>query len=104
MLINLTPVIGVGKITCDNADDVWKRIAMWQAVFGSFLTYVQTDDPVFLTKSDIDRHIGLETEARDIPFSEFCEDIRDRPLDADPKELPAQVANEGRSLLEICGK
>lgn len=94
--------MGVTKITRENVDDMWRRIAIYQALFGGFLTG-SDGAPLFFTKSDIDRHIGIETEGKSQTFEEFCRSIEERLLNTDEKLLPFFIANGRNTLLKLAG-
>jgi len=101
-LINCLLLIGVTGIRAGNVDDVWRRIAIHEALFGSFLKDVN-NQPLFFTKSDVERHIGIETEVKHKNFEAFCSDIQGRLLEADGALLPSFVANGNRTLLQAVG-
>jgi len=77
-LINSTMVIGVNKITDDNVDDVSCRIALLQSIYGTLLFVESEEDkkPIFITRDDVARHIGLETEAKEIELASFWAQMR----------------------------
>ena len=62
-LIWLTMAIGIGRITEENAPEVYGRIAAYEKLFGSFM--IKFDDNgkqrVFVTPEDVNNHIGLST-------------------------------------------
>lgn len=60
--------IGMHDITEANAPEVWRRVDLSQRINGSLWNKARTDDdgnthvePVFLTKEDIKKFIGLTT-------------------------------------------
>ena len=81
VLLNYMPLIGITKL--NNADDAWRRIAIFQALFGCVISNKTKKLPMFITKSDVDRHIGIETEGKQLTFGEFCLDINTRKLEGD---------------------
>ena len=101
-LLNYMLVIGITGIRVENVDDVWRRIAIHQALFGNYLIDVNKM-PLFLTKSDVERHIGIETEVEQRTFEEFVRGVQARPLEKDEAQLPSFVANGNRTLLHACG-
>jgi hypothetical protein len=52
---------GIGTITEDTAAEVYARISFVEMLYGASLT--SPDGPVFITKEDIERHVGLKTNA-----------------------------------------
>lgn len=102
-LLNYMPVIGITALTQETAGDAWCRIAIHQALFGTFIEDSKNSQPFFLTKSDVLRHIGVETEGTQQSFHEFCESL---PRRAQLQEESASlffVANGKRSLLQVLG-
>jgi hypothetical protein len=99
-LLNYMPIIGITELEVDNIDDAWRRIAITQALYGSFVyedegTYKK---PLFFTKSDIERHIGAESEGKQLTFEEFCRNIEGRKyLETNNEELPSFIANGNRA-------
>jgi len=100
-LINYLPAVGITELTSENADDAWRRIAIHQALFGSFISC--GDKCLFLTRADVWRHVGIETEGEARSFAQFCASIELRAPEADETLLPFGSANGGRSLLSACG-
>lgn len=103
MLLNYMPVIGVIELRHDNVDDTWRRIAIYQALIGSLLSRAADNQPVFFTRSDIERHIGVETEGKALTFEEFCSDIGKTKLKAKEDTLPAFIANGRMTCLQAAG-
>lgn len=110
-VITYMPCVGVTELTTENGDEAWCRIAIYQALFGSMLNRLDENGkgderrPVFLTRLDVLRHIGLETEGHRSSFQEFCatlpSDVK-RAIEKREKSLeylPSFVANGNRSLL-----
>lgn len=62
-LIWLTMGIGIGNITEDNASEVYCRIAMYEKLFGTMLSYWKDSKKVSvpITPEDVHNHIGLFT-------------------------------------------
>jgi hypothetical protein len=54
-------LIGMGKISEDNWLEVWARVAVMQGLGVIGMTGMTIDDKVLVTKSDIERRIGLST-------------------------------------------
>jgi hypothetical protein len=60
----LMEYIGLGSITEKNVSEFWVRLAIIQALTGAPLYRVGEDDkvvPVYYTREDIERRIGLST-------------------------------------------
>lgn len=102
-LLNYLPVIGITALTQETAGDAWCRIAIHQALFGTFVFDSKTGQPFFLTKSDVFRHIGVETEGKPQAFGEFCESLLRRAQQQEESESAFFVANGKRSLLQVLG-
>jgi hypothetical protein len=102
-LLNYMPAIGITALTQETAGDAWCRIAIHQALFGSFVQDRKTGQPFFLTKSDVFRHIGVETEGTQQSFGEFCKSLLRRAQLQEESESLFFVANGKRSLLQVLG-
>lgn len=103
ILLNYMPIIGITVLTRENAGDAWCRIAIYQALFGSFVHDPKTGQPYFLTQSDVFRHIGVETEGSEQSFADFCSGVHKRAQQQDASNLPSFIANGRRSLLQVIG-
>jgi hypothetical protein len=101
--LNYLPVIGITALTQDTAGDAWCRIAIHQALFGTFIFDPKTGQQFFLTKSDVFRHIGVETEGKPQAFAEFCESLLWRAQQQEESESLFFAANGKRSLLQVLG-
>lgn len=102
-ILNYMPVIGITKLTSENVEDAWCRIAIHQALLGSYVEDMETGQPLFLTKSDLLRHVGVEAEGEDKSFAEFCISFHRQTQQQDEKNLPSFIANGRRSLLTALG-
>jgi hypothetical protein len=60
---------GFNTIREDNVDRIWTRIAVMQALGGAFLG--TSDGPLYLTRDDVVRYIGLSTNASAKTDAEF---------------------------------
>jgi hypothetical protein len=99
--LNYMAFIGIDKLTNENLEDAWHRIAIHQAIFGGF-SYDNEAKPMFLTRTDVERHIGIEVEGNYITFQEFCSKIKSLKLDTPLSELPSYIANGNSTMLELC--
>jgi hypothetical protein len=102
-ILNYMPVIGITEITADNVKDAWRRIAIREALLGSFIINLETQKPLFLTGTDLERHIGAETEGTNKSFQQFCSEISSWGLQTEQEELPSFIANGNATLLELSG-
>jgi hypothetical protein len=102
-VLNYLPVIGITTLTQDTAGDAWCRIAILQALFGGLVKDSTSGKTYFITRSDVFRHIGVETEGKQQSFGEFCESLLPRAQLQFEGESPFFIANGRRSLLEVCG-
>jgi hypothetical protein len=87
----------------DNVVDAWRRIAIIEALRGSLVVYSKTQKPLFVTRTDIERHIGAETEGTNKTFKQFCAEIVSWGLSSDHKKLPSFIANGNATMLELSG-
>ncbi len=62
-LIWLTMGVGYGGITEDNASDFYSRVAMYEKLFGTMLSYWKDSKKISvpITPEDVHSHIGLRT-------------------------------------------
>lgn len=102
-LLNYMPLIGITTLTEESAPDAWCRIAIHQALFGSLVQDPSTGRSLYLTKSDVLRHVGIHTEGTPESFVEFCSGIHYRAQQQDESLSPFFMANGGSSLLELLG-
>jgi hypothetical protein len=104
-VINYLPIIGVPALTEETVDDAWRRIAIHEALFGALVVSQvgSCEVPGFVTRDDLVRHQGLETECIELSFLDYCARIQKRAISSESQETPAFVANASRSLLQICG-
>ncbi len=73
-IFNYLPAIWITEITSGNVVETWCRITLLEAIHGAFIKNLGNADdgrPLFTTKDDIIRHIGIEAEVCDKPFAEF---------------------------------
>lgn len=77
-IINYTMVVGLSEITAGNAGEVFMRIALLEAVRGTVLTL--EDRPLFITYEDVQRHVGLRTEAPEKTLFEFWRELQTRSI------------------------
>jgi hypothetical protein len=104
-VITYLPIIGVPALTEETVDDAWRRIAIHEALFGALVVsrVGSCEVPHFVTRDDLVRHQGLETEGIESSFLDYCARIQKRAISSKSQETPAFVANASRSLLQICG-
>ena len=102
-VINYMPLIGITTLSEENVHDAWCRIAIFQALLGSIVEDTETGRSLFLTRTDVFRHIGMETEGYEQTFAEFCGGFDGYGKRDDIVGLPSKVANGGKSLLEYLG-
>lgn len=101
LLINYLPVIGVPELNAENAEDAWLRIAAHQAHLGSLMVG-SSGERWYLTRHDVLRHIGLETEGAHESIERFWAYLsRQRP--GGDHDSPFVRVNGGRSLLSLVG-
>ena len=101
-LLNYMAIIGIDELTNENLEDAWHRIAIHQAIFGCINYDELKRKPMFLTRTDVERHIGVEVETDNITFQEFCSKIKSLKLDSPLSELPSYIANGNSTMLELC--
>jgi len=101
-LINYLAVVEVAEINDNNVEEVWRRIAVFQALFGSLYSD-QENAPLFLTRTDVYRHIGIETEVKGISWESFCSRVIERKSADNETRLPCHLANGNRTFLYAVG-
>jgi len=89
---------GIGRITEDNAAEVWARIALVEDLYGASLRNQDGDMPI--TKEDVIAHIGLSTNAsfKDESRTSFLKRHVTRKLDDSAVEFRRHVE---RSKTEV---
>jgi hypothetical protein len=105
-ILNYLPVIGITEITSDNAVETWCRITLLEAVHGAFVERrggAEDGSPLFTTKDDVIRHIGIEAEGDEKSFAAFYESVcRHIPSNKiDSSRTAAYSANGGQTLLQF---
>lgn len=102
-LLNYMPVIGMPVLNEQNAEEAWRRLAIFQALTGSIVCDTASGRPLFLTQADVTRHIGVETEGESLTFAEFCERLPLPQRCEAQEKLPAFIANGCKTSLEKLG-
>ena len=102
-LLNYLAIVEITEINDENVEEVWRRIAIFQALFGSIYADQDNNEPLFITRSDVYRHIGIETEVKKITFESFCRKIISMRLAQEDSRLPSFIANGNRTLLSVVG-
>ena len=73
---------GISSITEKNVDEVFRRIAVLQKLEGSEIRYVDSISndwvEIYLTKKDIENHIGLWTNATTLTAAQFDKKVMER--------------------------
>jgi hypothetical protein len=104
-VLNYMPFIGVPTLTKENAVDAWLRITLFESVHGPLWRNVgevgYEGRPYFVTKGDVIRHIGLETEGSWMTFAQFYEMHCVGRSGADTHDTAAFIANGGKSLTDV---
>lgn len=72
-LVLLTIPTGYNRITVKNVDDVWARVRLWEALNGPFCYDGENPDPI--TREDVERHVGLATNAIAFSRSTFLQHL-----------------------------
>ena len=99
VLINYTLAIGVNEITEDNIDEVFCLVALLEAVYGAVLTTTK-NTPLFITRDDVARHIGLRTESPPIALSDFWNQML--VINRNKNSVGMREANGGTTALQVC--
>jgi len=63
--------IGINEIKVGNVDEVFRRVAIHQKLYGPALEYYQPPTSIYLTRQDIKNHIGLRTNVSNMTSAEF---------------------------------
>lgn len=107
-VINYLAVIGISKLTTENAIDAWIRISICETFNGALVNQKIDKNAYrkyFVTQADVTRVIGIETEATSKTFIEFWETFgQGRSKTVSTDETSAFIANGQKTLLEICRK
>lgn len=75
-LIWVTMIIGMDRITAENYKVFYSRLHYVERLYGSFVTRGGEDEPY--TLEEIERHIGMTTNASRMNKREFLKNQRDR--------------------------
>ncbi len=106
MIINYMPIIGVTKLTAENAIDAWCRIMLMEALFGSLIESPHRAGEkknYFITKDDVLRHIGVKIEGRTLSFADFYDSVCANAEGIDTDRTAQYIANNNQTLLRIAG-
>lgn len=71
-VVFLTMAVGMSSITKKNADAFAARVAIWQQCVGASLS--AGAKPLFVTKEDVRRRVGLGTNADSKTMTRFLDD------------------------------
>lgn len=63
--------IGVSEIKAGNVDEVFRRVAIHQKLYGAALEYHIPPTKIYLTIQDIKNHIGLRVNVSNMTAAEF---------------------------------
>ena len=107
-VINYLAVVGISKLTTENAIDAWIRISICETFNGALVNQKIDKNAYrkyFVTQADVIRLIGIETEATSKTFIEFWETFgQGRSKTVSTDETSVFIANGQKTLLEICRK
>lgn len=69
----LTIPIGMRSITESNYKEFWRRVDVWQKVYGTLFQVVTNDgiEPYYVTADDVEKHIGMKTNANTLTKQRF---------------------------------
>ena len=72
-LVFISMFVGINKITEDNYLEFWRRVDVYQKVYGTMFQISDGDgwNPYFLTEDDVKNHIGMSTNASPITKQKF---------------------------------
>jgi len=105
MIINYMPIIGITVLTKEKAVNAWLRMKLLECIHGSFLRMTggpRDGQRYFVTKDDVERHIGLNTEGSSMTHSEFYDRVCIVSSSRiETSATAAYVANGQRTLLEV---
>ena len=95
-LIWLTMAIGIGKITEENAPEVYGRIAAYEKLFGSFMIQFDNNGKqrVYITPEDVNNHIGLSTNVSKETEASFRKRIVDNFMREQKQKFKYAVEEE----------
>lgn len=104
-ILNYMPIIGITELSEENAIDALCRITLVECLFGP-VTATRDDSGrphlYFVTKDDVFRHVGLETEGEAQSHAEFFQFLLRRATSAniDMAATSAYIANGRMTLLQ----
>lgn len=70
-LISIAVTCGIDSITEKNLGDVWLRVQAYQRVYGPLVSMNLPYGDVYLTRDDVEAHVGLRTNACRVTNSAF---------------------------------
>lgn len=77
VIIFATMFIGMHSITDKNAREFYQRLNLMEKVDGTY-TYINGNEPYYITQEDINKRIGLTTNASDFSRAELWRRIQKR--------------------------
>jgi hypothetical protein len=80
-LVWLLMAIGQRAITEKNKDKVWDRIQKWEKIHGPMLFAGPGNPPWFITKEDVEKHVGLSTNVSDKSDAVFKRELAEDALE-----------------------
>ena len=101
-IVMLSMNCGYNAITEKNWEEVAQRIAVWQHIFGAYLS--KDSERVYITRLDVQRYIGLTTNASTMTKTQFNKRVAQWVMEAAPGYITAQFHHNGKTALEACAK
>jgi hypothetical protein len=102
-LVWLSLHCGFNEITQKNHEEVAQRIAIWQKFFGAYLG--KGSEKIYITNLDVQRYIGLRTNAPRMTKTQFNKRIVAWATEAAPGYIIAQFHHNGsKTALDMCAK
>lgn len=103
-LVWLSLHCGFNEITQKNHEEVAQRIAIWQKFFGPYLCKDVTTS-VYITNLDVQRYIGLRTNASRMTKTQFNKRIVAWVTEDAPHYTNTQFKHNGsKTALDLCAK
>jgi hypothetical protein len=95
-LIFIGMAIGIGKITEDNASEVFGRISMYEKLFGATMCVFNDKgkEQVFITPEDVNAHIGLSTNVSKETEASFRKRMTDNFMRDKKRQFEYAVKSE----------
>lgn len=102
-LVMLSMNCGYREITEKNFEEVAQRVAIWQKIFGAYLS--KGSERIYITRLDVQRYIGLTTNASTMTKAQFDKRVAQWVMEDAPDYINHQFKHNGsKTALAACAK